>query len=577
MKYLTILIILSLVSLLLPKNVLASFEKVDHPNNKFGIHLAVPVEEDLEKAADLVNSSGGDWGYVTLVMEKNDRDRRKWQDVFDKMRRLHLIPIIRLATSFENGSWERAEPKEAEEWADFLDSLNWVVKNRYIVLFNEPNHGAEWGGVTDPESYGQTALAFVKTLKEKNPNFFVMLAGFDSAAPSQPPKYEDQEKFLKQMLLSLPGGADELFKYLDGWASHSYPNHGFISLPTAQGRNSVRNYQWELSLLKNLGVRKNLPVFITETGWPHKEGIRPENSFYSAEEAAAHFQTYFNEIIKDPQVIAITPFVLNYQGEPFDHFSWQKLNSKNFYPQYGVVLGISKQRGEPEQEQKIKIINNLPTKIIKKSTYQIKIRIRNEGQAIWNEDNYKLVLEKVPQGFEYFFSDFPSIAPFEEKTIWLYLKTGERLGKFNLALGVAKDGKIVTNLVPWNLEIVPQVTIELNIDLFLKRENEGEDFRLLIYSPNEEIVFESSNIKIKKGKGEVSEINNLVIGERYRLVILKPFYLPRQVFLTITQEKNEVVFEPMLPLDFNLDGKFSFGDLIEFFRNPKFLKLWWIS
>jgi hypothetical protein len=46
------------------------------PNNKFGIHLAVPSREDEQSAAKLVNSHGGSWGYVTLVIQDNDRNRK---------------------------------------------------------------------------------------------------------------------------------------------------------------------------------------------------------------------------------------------------------------------------------------------------------------------------------------------------------------------------------------------------------------------------------------------------------------------------------------------------------------------
>src|SRR3989338_2024841 len=53
---------------------------------------------------------------------------------------------------------------------------------------------------------------------------------------------------------------------LSGLASHSYPNPGFSGVPYGFGRGTVRTYQWELDLLKQLGV-KDMPVFITETGW----------------------------------------------------------------------------------------------------------------------------------------------------------------------------------------------------------------------------------------------------------------------------------------------------------------------
>ena len=86
-------LILLLIGFLFPPGVRADFRKVDYPNNKTGIHLAIPSYEDLEKAARLVNSSGGDWGYVTLVIEQHDRDFQKWQDIFDRMRLDTLFEI----------------------------------------------------------------------------------------------------------------------------------------------------------------------------------------------------------------------------------------------------------------------------------------------------------------------------------------------------------------------------------------------------------------------------------------------------------------------------------------------------
>src|SRR5438093_552359 len=130
------------------------------PNNKFGIHLATPSKEDIKAAASLVNSNGGKWGYVTLVIQENDRDRGKWQEVFNELREEHLIPIIRLATKPVGSYWERPVKEDAESWAGFLNSLNWVVRERYIILFNEPNHASEWGGVVSAKDYAEVATAF---------------------------------------------------------------------------------------------------------------------------------------------------------------------------------------------------------------------------------------------------------------------------------------------------------------------------------------------------------------------------------------------------------------------------------
>ena len=129
-----ILFIFSFYLLILPLKVFAFDASL--PNNKFGIHLAVSDREDLINAADLVNSSGGQWGYVTLVIQENDKDKKKWQAVFDQMRTLKLIPIIRLATQPQVNNWEIPSVDDIGGWIDFLDSLNWVAKDRYVILFN---------------------------------------------------------------------------------------------------------------------------------------------------------------------------------------------------------------------------------------------------------------------------------------------------------------------------------------------------------------------------------------------------------------------------------------------------------
>ena len=45
-------------------------------NNMFGIHVATPSREELENAANLVNTNGGNWGYVTVVIQENDRNKQ---------------------------------------------------------------------------------------------------------------------------------------------------------------------------------------------------------------------------------------------------------------------------------------------------------------------------------------------------------------------------------------------------------------------------------------------------------------------------------------------------------------------
>ncbi len=537
-------------------------------NNKFGMHVAVPEENELRQVAELVNSSGGDWGYVTMVMQEDDLDYQKWQDIFNRMRELHLIPIIRLATQpQEGGYWRRPDEEDINKWIQFLDSLHWVIKDRYIVLFNEPNHGIEWGGEVDSQGYAQTVEIFSRELKAKNEDFFVMMAGLDAAAPSQLPKYEDEYQFLRQMHLGVEGGLPALFKNLDGWASHSYPNYGFVGSPHASGRNSIMNYQWELEVLREFGVNKSLPVFIKETGWPHSEGLFKQINFFSPEDVAENFRIYFQRVLPDQRVKAITPFIFNYQREEFSHFSWRKPNSDQFYPQYQVVYEIEKIAGNPEQKEKLGIKSSLPSKLIHNSTYRLFIDVFNLGQPIWDiDDGYQLkLIGDGVENFEYFFSDFKNLPPFSSQKIVLSIKTGEEVKNYDLGIKVFKNGEPVSNSIDWPVEVRPNIDLEFNVRPFLWRQSSGNDFKFLIYDSNDQIVYGRERVVVKNGKKRLTGINNIALGQEYRLVVVKPGSLPRQTFVVFSEPGlNKAVFKFLIPIDFNQDGKFNFKDIVFF-------------
>lgn len=351
--------------------------------NKFGIHILDPSE--LQQAAELVNSSGGDWGFVTIVIRDDDRDFEKWQNFFDQCRQLHLIPLVRLATHNENETWVAPKKEEISSWVNFLANLNWPTKNRYIIVFNEPNHAKEWGGKIDPHYYAQILNEFISQLKKANPDFQILPAGFDLAAPNSKTT-KDALAFWQEMNKEVPG----IFEKIDGWASHSYPNHGFLGKPQDSGRTSIRGYQWELAVLKSqFGVKKELPVFITETGWPHQKTQNPNaktKNFYRPELVAEYLETaYKNVWLPDKRVIAVTPFTLNYQAEPLDVFSWFD-NQAQPYPQYERVKNLPKNTWWPQQEEKWEVLNiKFPQFMPINSSYEGKIVLKNTGQSIWGE------------------------------------------------------------------------------------------------------------------------------------------------------------------------------------------------
>ncbi|MCX7880961.1 MAG: hypothetical protein N2482_00390 [Patescibacteria group bacterium] len=572
-------------------------------NNKFGIHLAQPHLEDLPKAAVMVNGSGGDWGYVTLVIQENDRNKDKWQVIFDRLRELHLIPIIRLATSPQEENWRRPNIDEGQSWANFLDSLNWVIKNRYVILFNEPNHGSEWEGTVDPENYAQVAFAFAKALKEKNSDFFVMLAGLDASAPSSPPNFEDEEIFLRKIIKSEtnynnqnPNTQNVLnlknsdfkncfefriscFEFLiDGWASHSYPNPGFAGSPWDFGRGTVRTYQWELELLKSLGVRKDLPVFITETGWERKTRYSTFDIRYLDENKVAnYFKIAFENVwLPDERIMAVTPFVFDYQSDPFLGFSWKRSDG-SFYPQYYTIQSMTKIKAEPEKVEKGEIVFNLPKEILAYSDYQFSLEIKNQGQAIWDKDDgYLLSVVSYPEKqkpFEYLFSDLKNIKPFEEKQASFFIRTNQESGKNQVKIFLLKNGKKIIESKIWDFIIEPLPKISFQISLWPTfKEAKGKDFEIQIFDQREKLVFKKNGIEVIKGKAEVKDIQNIVLGERYRVVILRPYYLPRQKFVFFHKGENKLIFKRMLPLDLNQDNRFNFEDIKTLLNNWRLIK-----
>lgn len=557
-------LILFLTLIFLPLSVWA-----DTPNNKFGMSLAQPNTDQFIEVHNLVNSNGGDWGYVTLIIEEKDRNREKWQGIFNQLRQYHLIPIIRLATSAEGENWRRPEPEDAQSWVEFLDSLNWVVKNRYIVLFNEPNHGSEWGGEVDAKSYGKVALEFSKKLKEKNKDYFIMLAGMDASAPSWMPGLEDEEKFLEKMfsvgndLRVVPVGHDgpTLQTYIDGLASHSYPNPAFAGSPYASGRGTIRNYEWELALLKELGVSKELPVFITETGW--KRG--------SENVVAENFQVAFNQVWgPDSRVVAVTPFVLDYQGEPFLEFSWKKLNSSEYYPQYSTVGAMSKIKGEPEQIEKGFFSYKLPTDLVVQSTYHFKVKLENQGQSIWSkDDDYYLIYDREVDNkniLKINFSDIKNINPFEEKDVPFILQTNDEIGNKKIKFVLQKNNKNILVSDDWNINILPLPSLKFETSIFPFRSGRGGDYEIQVFDVEDQLVFKKKNLTVKKGIGEVKNIQNIALDELYRVVILRPYHLPRQEFVVFKKDDNKVKFKPLLPFDLNNDGAFSFKDIPSLFK-----------
>lgn len=560
MRIIYVALLLSLF-FVFPSYALAISDPGSVPNNRFGIHIL--QRSDIERAAELVNSSGGEWGYVTLVIQENDRDIKKWQEVFDELRRNRLIPIVRLATSPIGAIWRKPTADDASGWADFLGSLTWVTQNRYVVLFNEPNHAKEWQGKIAPGEYADVAKAFHTKLKDKSADFFVLPAGLDASAPNGRDTM-DAIRFWQEM-----HKADStIFSLFDGWTSHSYPNPEFSGDPADNGKQSIKGYLQELEAVKKLGLSQSARVFITETGWIHKEGKLENKEAFDAAALSSHFQKAYESAWNDDKIVAVTPFVLRYNDVPFDHFSWIDQNG-NPYPFFDAVKAISKKTGEP------KIINSfsfdkdpIPDKLLAGSVYDIEVFIKNTGQRIWEEG--EITFKDIPH------TPSPYLEPGQSGKITITLRTGEKEKKKTVTIEPLYKKSQIGEKVSKEISIEPPTSLRLLASRLPKiRKFNSADVTLLIYD-GVRFIKEIKDVVFENGEAKVLAVHDLIPGHPYRFVLTFPYYLPVQTYAHLSVEETVVAFPPLLPVDLSGDGAFAINDVgIAIARPIKTFTLLW--
>jgi len=307
-----------------PSTVRAIYDPLSVPNNKIGIHILFPSE--LHTAAEIINNSEkASWGYVTIPIQATDRDRKKWQDFFNQCVIERVIPLIRVATVPEGSNWVEPNSFDLIDFANFLNDLKWPTQNRYIIIFNEVNRPDEYGGSANPERYADILNNAVDIFKERSADFFILPAGLDNAAITRNGAIS-WSTFLYRMYRRQP----DIFNKIDGWTSHAYPNPDFSVRPNLSGSNKIDSFRYDLRQLARYTAKK-LPVFITETGWSNRN--------LSDSQVAYYYQYAFSKVWSDPNIVAVTPFLLNAQEGPFKQFSFlnQSQEKKEFSGTFSVL------------------------------------------------------------------------------------------------------------------------------------------------------------------------------------------------------------------------------------------------
>jgi hypothetical protein len=299
------------------------------PNNPVGINLARWIEHPyLWAAAELVNSNGGDWGHVTIVLVEDDRaDPDRLQRLFDQCYLHHLVPIVRIGTRFDlaRGVWARPQPNDPYLWREFFDRVRWPTTHHYIVVGNEPNLGREWGGAVDAADYARYLEKWLTVFADDR-HYRVFNGALDASNDTSLPERMDEYEFIAAMRQASP----TLFERLDGWASNPYHFRWWAE----ELRYSYRAYEAELA-----AIGRDMPVIIVESATGHVDDPRA---------VADYYEMAFKHWLADPRVVAATPLFWNPEAEQFWMYDVDGDGSvREPSPTYFRIKELRKSAGSP--------------------------------------------------------------------------------------------------------------------------------------------------------------------------------------------------------------------------------------
>ena len=105
----------------------------------------------------------------------------------------------------------------------------------------------------------------------------------------------------------------------------------------------------------------------------------------------------FKDVWNNKNIVAVTPFILNYNGEPFSSFSFKSNSGDSddeFYDYYFKIRDLEKTRGNPLREdnssdpemQKLDFL-------IKDVSETVLVSVKNTGNYIWDTQEVNLFVE----------------------------------------------------------------------------------------------------------------------------------------------------------------------------------------
>lgn len=286
-----------------------SFPGAAAASNPYGVHTFIQdamsdsmINTHLDWAASLTGPGGWVKQLMYPVGPSVITINPQWVKFINGCYARGLIPVIRLGTWMEGGSWVKPTPDSPGNYHSWATALKNIVAQMprsgdtplYIEVLNECNNNMEWSGAADPIEYArffvQTSNA-IRSLADSR--IRILNCGLSPGGSYNNVAYVEA-------CCGVPG----FINAFDVWAFHTYPGvppEINIHDGTApMGAHTIDSYLAELEVLANHG-RTGVQVIATETAY----SLGPDGEDARADRVMRAFRDYWS---RWPEVLGICPY-----------------------------------------------------------------------------------------------------------------------------------------------------------------------------------------------------------------------------------------------------------------------------
>ena len=228
--------------------------------------------------------------------------------------------------------------------------------------------------------------------------------------------------------------------------------------PYSLGKTSINGFSWELNQIAKYIKTKNMPVFITETGWKRNT---EEKDGLTEDQISKYYKIAFEKIWNDQRIVAVAPFVFNYPNDLFHQFSFKTSGEdspKTYYDYFFTIRDLAKVKGEPERENLVSGLEiKKPDHVLEKSTSEISLKFKNIGNNILHpNENLKIKLLSDQVKLLDLTFDSQEIYPGQSTQITMKIRINDH-GTFSAILQIVDENKIMAQN---ELEIISETSFQ---------------------------------------------------------------------------------------------------------------------